>query len=366
MRWNREQDGWPNFTWDESKLKDFEAKFLSQSGMLIGASKHCSEEEKIQLTIEHMTSEALKSSEIEGEYLNRDSVQSSIRKNLGLQTDKRRAQPAEEGIAEMMVGLYRHFDEPLSHKMLYEWHKLLTRGRQDLNDIGRYRTHPDPMQVISGPLHKPKVHFEAPPSEQVKKEMHAFIKWYAKTAPNGSNSLPALTRTGIAHLYFVCIHPFEDGNGRIGRAIAEKSLSECVKQPVLIALSETIQRNCKAYYDALEKNNKRLDITPWLLYFAETILEAQAYTQGQVDFLIGKAKLYERIKSQLNARQQKAIDRIFEEGLDGFKGGLSADNYMKITGAVRATATRDLQGLVEMGALTKTGELKGTRYWLNI
>jgi len=196
--------------------------------------------------------------------------------------------------------------------------------------------------------------------------MDAFMAWFAKTAPGGEEPLTPLTRAGIAHLYVVCIHPFEDGNGRIGRAIAEKSLSECLGEPTLIALSQTIEKNRKAYYDALENNNKENEITDWLVYFARTVLDAQDYSLDMIDFLIKKTKLFDRAKDKLNERQKKVVERMFREGMNGFKGGLSAENYISITGTSRATATRDLQSLVEKSVLLKTGELKSTRYHLNI
>ncbi len=363
---NWQQGDWPHFRWDKDALAQAEAQFLRQSGVLVGATKHFNKEDKNRLVVDLITGEALKTSEIEGEYLNRESVQSSILRNFGLETDSRRAQPAERGIADMMTDLYRHSDKPLSHTTLFTWHKMLTNGRHDLKDIGHYRTHEDPMQVVSGRLDKPKVLFEAPPSNTMKKEMDVFMAWWKETGSGGKNPLPALTRTGIAHLYFVCIHPFEDGNGRIGRALAEKSLAEYQGKPTLIALSQTIEKNRKAYYGALEWNNKNNEITDWLVYFADTILEAQAYSLDMVDFLIEKTKLYDRVGSQLNERQEKVLARLFREGLDGFKGGLSAQNYISITGTSRATATRDLQDCIEKGALLKTGTLKSTRYHLNI
>jgi Fic family protein len=222
------------------------------------------------------------------------------------------------------------------------------------------------MQVVSGAVYKPKIHFEAPPSSSMVKEMAKFISWFTDTAPNGKNPLPALTRAGFAHLYFVSIHPFEDGNGRIARAIAEKALSQSLGQPTLIALSRNIQAHRKSYYDALEANNKELSITNWLEYFAKTILNAQEYSQKMIDFLIEKTKLYDRIDGQLNPRQEKIIERMFREGLEGFKGGLSAENYIRITDTSRATATRDLQNLVEKGVFIKSGELKSTRYYLKL
>lgn len=366
MIWNWQLEDWPNFTYDRQALAPSETQFIHEAGMVYGAIKHLTEEEKSQLTIDLISNEAVTTSEIEGEILNRDSVQSSIRRNFGLDTDTRNIPPAEQGIAALMSDLYQHSGTTLSDEQLFNWHAMLMRGRKDLTTIGAYRTTQNPIQVVSGPIATPKVHFKAPPSHRVQREMNRFLTWFNHTAPEGQQPLPALTRTGIAHLYFESIHPFEDGNGRIGRALSEKALSQSVGRPTLIALSQTICRNRKAYYQALEDNNKDLDITDWLIYFTQTVLEAQQYTQRLIDFLIAKTRLYDRLRGKLNERQDKALARLFREGLDGFKGGLSAENYLKITNTSRATATRDLQDLVEKGALRKTGELKHTRYWLSI
>lgn len=361
MQWNWQHPDWPRFTYDSTKLEDLEARFLKQSGIVIGALKYVDADEKNDLIINLVSIEAVKTSEIEGEILNRDSVQASIRKNFGLETPARRVTAAEQGIAEMMTSLYQSFDETLSASKLFQWHKMLTSGRNDLNDIGRYRTHSDAMQIISGADYAAKVHFEAPPSSQVTDEMNRFLEWF-----NTSNELSPLTRAGIAHLYFESIHPFEDGNGRIGRAIAEKALSQSLRQPTLLALSHTINASKKAYYANLESSNKGIEITDWLIYFAQTILDAQAYSLRMIEFLIAKTRLYDRLRGSLNDRQEKAIARMFRAGPGGFKGGLSAENYITITGAPRSTATRDLADLIEKGALIKTGERRHTRYWLSI
>jgi Fic family protein len=366
MAWNWEQPEWPEFTYDPAVMEPLERQFLLHSGEFIGAFKHVGTDDRDTLKIELIGDEALKTSEIEGEVLDRDSVQSSLRQQFGLGSDQRQVPPAERGIAEMMVNLYKTFGEPLTHETMFAWHKMLMGGEERIRVIGGYRTHSDPMQVVSGGIHDPKVHFEAPPSSRMKDEMDAYVTWFNETAPDGKHPLAALTRACIAHLYFVSIHPFEDGNGRIGRALAEKSLAQNLDQPSLIALAYTIQRARKAYYAALERNNKDVEITDWLVYFGETILEAQRNTIKRVDFYVAKAKLYEKLRGRLNERQDKAIGRMFREGIDGFKGGLSAENYISITKASRATATRDLQDLVEKGALTKTGELRHTRYHLNI
>lgn len=365
MTWNWENAFWPNFTFDSAEIEPLEAKFLQGSGVLLGACKHLDGAEKTSLTIALISEEALKTSEIEGEYLNRDSLQSSIRRQFGLQAEPGAVSPAEQGIAELMVSVYETWREPLSHETLWRWQSLLAKGRTDLVDVGRYRTHPAPMQVVSGAVHQPKVHFEAPPSTVVYREMQVFIDWFNGSVPGGDPPRSTLIRAAMAHLHYVCIHPFEDGNGRMARALSEKALAQGLEQPTLIALAQAIERKKKAYYAALERNNKRLEITDWLVYFAETVLEAQARTLQCVEFIIAKAKLYGRLGSLLNPRQQKVLARLFEEGPDGFKGGLSAENYIRITGASRATATRDLRDLVTIGALVQTGQLRHTRYFLN-
>jgi Fic family protein len=265
----------------------------------------------------------------------------------------------------MMVDLYRSFADPLSHEPLFAWHRMVMAGAR-IGEIGSYRTHEEPMRVVSGPVHDPNVHFEAPPSSEMKREMDAFVAWFNKTAPGGEQPLPALARAAIAHLYFVSIHPFEDGNGRIGRALSEKSLAQNLGQPTLIALAYTIEQRRRDYYRAIELNNKQLKIDDWLRYFGNTVIEAQHNTTRRVEFHLAKAKLYEKLRGKLNARQDKVLARMFREGIGGFKGGLSAENYVSIARTSRATATRDLQELVALGALTKTGELRHTRYHLNI
>ena len=226
MTWSWQQPDWPTFQWNRARLEAAEKQFLVGGGMFVGAVRHLRNEERDQLTIEAMGTEAVTTSEIEGEVLDRASVQSSIRKQLGLAADERRVRPAERGIAEMTVDLYRSFAEPLSEEMLFRWHRMVMSGRRDLKDVGRYRTGAEPMQVVSRAMYKPKVHFEAPPSSRVPSEMARFITWFGRKGPGEKEALPALTRAGIAHLYFECIHPFEDGNGRIGRAISEKALAQ--------------------------------------------------------------------------------------------------------------------------------------------
>lgn len=335
---------------------------MKQAGGLIATCKHLPHKDQTQLIVEILRDEALKTSEIEGEYLNRESLQSSIRKELGLQTDPTHRIPAsEKGVAEMMVYVYNHSLEPLDEECLFRWHRQLLKGR-DLPNIGAYRTSSEAMQVISGSIHQPKVHYEAPPSAQVPKEMQRFFAWYRDSA----DTLPALTRSGIAHLWLLAIHPFIDGNGRIARALSEKALAEANGQATLISLAQTIEATRKDYYHALQATNRHLEIGEWLHYFAKTILTAQTNSLRKFEWLIGKATRFHRLADQLNPRQEKVLDRLYREGPEGFKGGLSAENYIALTQTSRATATRDLQDLVKKAALHKTGTLKHTRYWLTV
>jgi Fic family protein len=367
MTWNWQQPDWPNFDWDRLRMTPAEEQFLLGAGVAIGTVKHLGEDEHNQLLVEVMSGEAVTTSAIEGEVLNRAGVQSSILRQLGLASpDKQRVMPAEQGIAEMMVDLYRSFSQPLSGEMLFGWHRMVTSGRKDLADIGRYRTSQEPMQVISGPIGSPTVHFDAPPSKQVPAEMKWFVSWFNRTAPGGKEPLPAITRAGTANLFFESIHPFEDGNGRIGRAIAEKAMTQSLGQPVLVSLATTILAHQKRYYETLERANRRNHITQWLVWFAEIALEAQRRSLAQAEFIIAKSKLLDRLRGQINERQQKALVRMFREGPEGFKGGLSAGNYSTITDASPATTTRDLVDLVEKGALIRAGERRHARYTLNL
>jgi Fic family protein len=366
MTWNWQQPDWPKFIWRSPRLAAAEQQFLVEGGMFVGAIKHLGEGDRNQLTVEAMSTEALTTSEIEGEILDRASVQSSIQRQLGLAADNRRATPAERGISEMMVNLYTTFATPLSDYILFEWHRMLMGGRQELTDVGRYRTSAEPIQIVSGAMGAAKIHFEAPPSAKVPAEMKQFITWFNQTAPGGSDALPALTRAGAAPLYFESIHPFEDGNGRIGRALAEKSLAQSLGQPSLIALAATILAGRVRYYAKLEKANKSNEITEWLAWFAGTTIEAQRRTFAMIEFLIDKTKLLDRIRGELNHRQEKALLQMFKEGPEGFKGGMSASKYRTITGASPATATRDLADLTEKHALTREGERRHARYKLNV
>jgi len=357
MTWSWQQPNWPEWQYNAATLANKEKQFLLQTGSLGGALSHINADDQDAITIELLSNEALKTSEIEGEYLDRASVQSSIQREFGLSVAKKGGR-REAGMATLMHELHTSFDKPLSHETLHAWHALICGGQTGIKIIGAYRTGGDPMQIVSGPIQRPVIHFEAPPSANLQSEMSAFIEWFNDT------SIPALEKAALAHLWFVSIHPYEDGNGRIARALSQKALAQSLGQPSLIALSRTIEKHRNTYYDILASNNQSLIIDSWMDWFAIACLEAQAYSKSLVEHIVAKAKLLDRLRDKLNERQKKVLLRMFDAGPEGFAGGLSAKNYLTITGTTTATATRDLRDLVEKGALKRTGSQKGTRYWL--
>ena len=363
MRYNWQQKDWPNFRYDtegiEGALFDFATRAGRISGMLEGLTKT----EQTEAIINLMVAEAIKTSEIEGEYLSRNDVMSSIKRNLGIHPNLPPTRDLRvQGIAELMLAIRNDYNIPLTENMLFNWHAMLMKGGTHLA-IGAWRTHPEPMQIVSGALGREIVHFEAPPSRQVPGEMERFIAWY--NASEKELTRPII-RAAIAHLYFESIHPFEDGNGRIGRAIAEKALSQNLARPVLFSLSRSIESNKKAYYEHLQQAQRSNDITDWIAYFAQTILEAQIEAENEITFTLKKARFFDTHKGKLNPRQEKAIKRMLEEGPHGFEGGMNARKYVSITGASSATATRDLQDLVNKEILKAVGGGRSSRYELII
>lgn len=362
MHWNWQLPEWPHFHYNTDAIIQKEQQFLLEAGRSLGFLKSIDEQEHRQFVIEVLSSEGLESSRIEGEFLDRESLQSSIKQHFGLKTTSEKETDKESGMAKLLCNVYESFHLPLTHEMLNDWHFKLLGAHSRITDKGKYRTHEEPMQIISRRYDAPKVFFEAPPSKQVPQEMDLFIEWFNSTSVSGS----ILGRAAIAHVYFESIHPFEDGNGRIGRVLVEKILSQGIKQPILIAVSKVLEKRKKEYYAALERCNRTLEVGPWVSFFADVILQAQEESMSLLYFLIGKSKMLTRLSGQLNSRQEKVLLRMFAEGLNGFKGGLSTENYLAITKTSRATATRDLVDLVQKSALTRTGELRYTRYWLNL
>jgi len=363
---NWQHKDWPDFKFDITNLEKYLFQFYERVGHVSGILKAIPDDMQTETLLEIMVAEAVKTSEIEGEFLSRKDVLSSIKKNLGLATQTESKDIRSEGISSLMINVRNSFRNPLTEQSLFEWHIMLLSHMKGV-EIGKWRTHSEPMQVVSGAMGKEKVHFEAPPSHSVPEEMKNFIIWFNETAPGGSKEIKsAPVRSAISHLYFESIHPFEDGNGRIGRAIAEKALSQGIGRPVMLSLSKTIESNRKTYYLELEKAQYSMDINSWLRYFVEMVMEAQIDSENQIEFTLKKVKFFDRFRNLLNDRQITVIKRMLEEGPKGFTGGMNARKYGSLCKVSKATATRDLQYLLEINALTVSRGGRSTSYSVNL
>lgn len=367
MVYNWQQQDWRNFQYDEKALTNIALTFMETAGQSQGFLKGLSLNDQEESIVNILVKEAIKTSAIEGELISRADVISSIRKNLGYKTpsftikDRR-----SEGIAILLVKSRETFEADLTEEMLFEWHKLLMQGNYIVT-VGQWRMHHEPMQVISGVLGKEKIHFEAPPSVNVSSEMEMFMDGFNATKPTGKTPIEnSIIRSAIAHLYFETIHPFEDGNGRIGRIIAEKALAQGLKRPILMSLSTAIEAEKKAYYEALQKAQSSNIIDDWLHYFGQTIVKAQQDFIQSINFLLKKVAFFDTHKTLLNPEQTKALNRMLEEGENGFKGGMNARKYQSINQVSKATATRHLQDLVEKGILITQNSGRSTNYQVNI
>ena len=367
MRYSWQQTEWPQFRYDLKNIEDLLLSLAKNEGHVSGILKALPEDTQTEAIIDMMVAEAIKTSEIEGEYLSRSDVMSSIKNNLGLnQHPERITDKKAQGAAELMIDVRKSVSETLTETTLFAWHAMTMKGNTQ-HKIGAWRIHEEPMQVVSGAIGRWTVHFEAPPSARVPQEMKQFLQWFNDTQPGGSREIrKSPVRSAIAHLYFETIHPFEDGNGRIGRALSEKALSQGVGHPILLSLSKIIESDKNAYYDALKAAQKSLGITPWIQYFVSMILDAQTEAGEQIDFTLKKTKFFARFQHQLNDRQLRAIRRMLEEGPKGFEGGMSPRKYIVITGTSKPTATRDLQELVEKGALISLGAGRSRNYQLKL
>lgn len=361
MRYNWQQKDWTNFSYYKAAIEDLLAEYLDKTAFLKGKFSMLNESEKLEVSISLMTKEALKTSEIEGELLLRSDIRSSIRNNLGLNPKKVPVYDLRAiGIAQMMASVRSNLQDSLSKEVLLSWHESMLSYREDIV-VGNWRIHEDPMQIVSGAMGRERVHFIAPPSSAVPKMMDSFFVWF-----NQSIDLESPLRAAIAHLWFETIHPFEDGNGRIGRAISEKALSQGLRSPALFSISQIIEADKKAYYSALETAQQSNEITDWLVYFIEVVNQAVEAAKLEISFTVQKGRFYQSFQSNLNERQLKAINRMFESGAEGFEGGMNARKYIGITGSSRATATRDMQQLAELGAFVQIGGGRSIRYELNL
>lgn len=356
--WQRAE--WPGFTWDSDAVDQIAYEYALDAGRLAGEVEHLPEAGRTDALVDLMVAEAVKTSQIEGEVYDREDVRSSIRNQLGLNPSPEAVRdPKANGVAELAVSVREHFAEPLTEGRLCEWQDriIVDRHARRILDVGRWRT--GPMQIVSGAIGRERVHYEAPPPEWIPAEMERFLDWF-----NGSRGLKGAVRAGVAHLYFECIHPFSDGNGRVGRAISDVALSQELGHPAILSLSTTIEARGRDYYDALGRGSRGgMDITEWLVWFTGVVRASQSQARDQIAYALSKARFWDLHAGRLNGRQARILERMFREGRAGFKGGMGAQKYARIAGCSKATATRDLAGLLEMGAFRRLGGGgRSTRY----
>jgi len=363
--YNWQTENWAEFIYNEETISNKALKFAELLGEIFGVFKTFNSAKQQNEILDIMISEAVKTSEIEGEMLSKEDVRSSFLKKLGLTSSiKNIKDKRSENIAFLMWEVRTRFQEKLTEKMIKNWHAILFSNSKYIN-AGMYRKGEEAMQIVSGAWGKEKVHYEAPPAAKVPHEMKNFVQWYNKFKTNG-NIPKIIIKTAIAHLYFETIHPFEDGNGRIGRALVEKCLSESIGKQIIMSISQAIEKNKNKYYAELKKVQKTLKINSWLLYFSQLLIDAQQNALEILDFSVKKTQFFDKYKKVMNNRQTKIINKMLEAGKDGFEGGMTAKKYISIAKTTKATATRDLQELVENGILLQNLAGRSTSYILNL
>ena len=344
---------WPKFSWDQAELAHLLTEVRHRQGRLLGRMENLGFGLQEEATLKTLTLDVIKSSEIEGELLNADQVRSSIARRLGMDiAGLIRSDRNVEGIVEMMLDATQNHSDTLTADRLFNWHAaLFPTGRSGMQKIvvGAWRNNPkeDPMQVVSGPLGKEKVHFEAPDSSLLNNEMKQFIDWF-----NKEKEIDSVIKAAIAHLWFVTIHPFDDGNGRIARAIADMQLARADRTTQrFYSMSAQIRNERNGYYDILEATQRNsLDITPWMKWFLECLDRAILATDETLGSVLKKAKFWEKHANTLmNDRQKLILNKL----LDGFEGKLNSSKWAKIAKSSQDTALRDIQDLIEKNILIK-------------
>jgi Fic family protein len=363
-RYIHELPDWPDFRWDQKKLAAPLAALRHRQGRLLGRMETLGFSLRAEATLRSLTLDVVKSSEIEGEILDHDQVRSSIARRLGM--DIGGLAPADrnvEGVVEMMLDATQNYSVPLTAERLFGWQAaLFPTGYSGMSKIaiGRWRDDSKgPMQVVSGAFGRERVHFEAPAAKRLKKEMAAFVKWF-----NGIDQTDPVLRAGLAHLWFVTIHPFDDGNGRIARALADMALARSEQSSQrFYSMSAQIRTERKTYYEMLQKTQKgNLDVTPWLEWFLACLDRAFDGTEETLGSVLQKARFWEaHAATSLNDRQRLMLNKL----LDGFEGKLTSSKWAKIVKCSQDTALRDILALVSHGILVKdAGGGRSTSYSL--
>lgn len=361
-----ELQDWPNFRWDARVLVQSLASVRHRQGRLIGRMEALGFDLRAEAVLATLTEDVLKSSEIEGEILHKEQVRSSIARRLGM--DIGALAPADrnvEGVVEMMLDATQEFQAPLTDERLFAWHAaLFPTGRSGMTKImvGAWRDDSTgPMQVVSGPIGRERVHYEAPKASRLKSEMAAFLKWFGK-----DTSHDPVLKAALAHLWFVTIHPFDDGNGRVARAVADMALARSEQSPQrFYSMSAQIRLERKVYYDVLEATQKGdLDITAWLEWFLDCLDRAIEGAEQTLSGVLQKARFWEKFKDHpLNERQRNVIHRL----LDGFEGKMTSSKWAMLTKSSPDTALRDITDLISKGILVREpGGGRSTSYGLTV
>src|SRR5690554_6337667 len=363
-----QQPHWPDFDWDEAALRPrLDAVRLLQ-GRLLGQTESAPRHTDLDVEMDALIQNAIRTSEIEGEYLDAGSVRSSVARQLGLDRAGMagRETPQSDSLVALLLEATHEPDASLTNQRLCQWQALLFRdGRGSLRNIrvGDWRGE-QPMQVVSGRIDRPRVHFEAPPRAGLESLVNDFLVWFNKP-PAG---LDPLLRAGIAHLWLITLHPFDDGNGRTTRAVTDRALAQAERQSVrFYSLSAAIMARRNAYYEQLERTQKGgLDITTWLSWFLETLEGALKHALLRVDRVLDKSRFWQRhATTQLNERQVKVLNRLLDSAGEEFGDGINARKYQSLAKVSKATATRDLTDLVEKGCIFQlAGGGRSTRYAL--
>lgn len=357
---------WPNFKWDNDTILQYVSKARDLQGRLIGKMEGIGFELREEAVLETITEDVIKSSEIEGELLNPEEVRSSVARRLGMEiSGLPNATRDVEGVVEMMLDATQKYKEPLTKDRMCGWHAaLFPTGRSGIHKItvGDWRgDEGGPMQVVSGPMGREKVHYTAPEASRLEEEMTQFILWF-----NTDTTMEPVIKSAIAHLWFVSIHPFDDGNGRIARAIADTQLARADRtNQRFYSMSAQIMKSKKGYYDILASTQKgSIDISQWLVWYFERLTDALEITNQTLSKILVKAKFWELHKNtQFNERQIEMISKLQGD----FVGKLHSSKWAKMTKVHRDTARRDIQDLIEKGVLSDSGEGgRSTNYILNL
>lgn len=369
MRWIWQQPNWPDFSWQTEALLSLLSKARLEQGKLLGRTKELgfalSQEAGADILIE----EVIKTSEIEGEYLNPDLVRSSVAKHLGLPSfGLPQSSRSIDGLVDILLDATKKYDQPLTSERLKGWQAaLFPTGYSGLYriQVGEWRSGEDPMQVVSGAMGKEKLHFEAVPSSHVGNEMDQFLHWWQ----SGLGKIEGLLRAGLAHFYFVTIHPFEDGNGRIARALTDMALAQDEKISTrFYSLSSQIMKEKKEYYDILERCQRGdMNITGWLVWFLASYIRSLEDSSHLIAKVLAKASFWKYFsQNTFSDRQRKVVNLLLNAGKDEFKGGLTTRKYSSIAKVSKATAFREITDLIEKKVILQNpSKGRSTSYDLN-